>query len=419
MFRKKLKTVDDVVKWRLCTGCGACVSVCEQKSLEMIDVIDIGLRPLTDQKKCEKCGDCLKVCPGISIIHDKKYNSKNSIKELYKSWGPVLEVWEGYATDNEIRFLGSSGGITTALSLFCIEKKQMSGALQIKGNPEFPWKNIPFYSKTLDDLKKSTGSRYSPSSICEKFNWITEADSQSVFTGKPCDIAAMRKFQELNPDFSKKVGLVISIFCAGTPSTRGTINVLKSLNVNRDELQELRYRGKGWPGMASAKMRGNGNIEPQMTYRESWDKILNPCVQFNCRICPDHTGELSDISCGDPWYCEIDKDDPGRSLILVRSEKGRKILKEAKKEGYIEIEQKSPEIVSVSQDSLLRNRQHLYGRLLAMRLTGLPAPKYSGFNLRMNFNDLSLPDKIRSVVGTIKRIFKRGMIFPQHINKQK
>ena len=63
------------------------------------------------------------MCPGIEIAHQPSHNK--IIAELNQSWGPVLEVWEGYATDPEIRYKGSSGGAATALALYCLEKKKL------------------------------------------------------------------------------------------------------------------------------------------------------------------------------------------------------------------------------------------------------------------------------------------------------
>ena len=37
-------------------------------------------------------------------------------------------------------------------------------------------------------------------------------------------------------------------------------------------------------------------------------------------MCADHTGEFADIAVGDPWYRPHLDDEPGRSLVLARSE---------------------------------------------------------------------------------------------------
>ena len=403
---EKFTRIDQVVAWRLCTGCGACVSACPENNIQLIDVPDQGIRPIVDSAKCKKCGDCIKVCPGIELSH-QPFNSQ-TIPELRRAWGPVLEIWEGYATDPEVRFKGSSGGVATALALFCLENEDMAGVLHIGANPESPIQNVAVLSKSKQEILDCTGSRYSPAAPCERLDWIEQLESKCVFIGKPCDVAAVRKSQVINPILNEKVGLAISIFCAGTPSTAGTYKVLESLGVKPEEVEEFRYRGHGWPGMTTVKVKGSEQTH-QMPYEESWGNILSNYTQFRCRLCPDSTGEFADISCGDPWYREVGPGEPGRSLVLVRTERGHRILHRAMEAGYIELERVQPGVLPASQKALLNKRQNLFGRLLAMRILRVPVPNYRGFALFRNWLRLPAIQKMSSVLGTFRRILTRRL----------
>ena len=147
-------------------------------------------------------------------------NSNGAIKQLGKRWGRIIELWEGYAADPEIRFKGSSGGLCTALSLFCLEKGYAGGVLHIGSDPERPLKNKTVRSASREELVSRTGSRYSPASPCDGLECIEEARHPSVFVGKPCDVAGLRMAQAIHPELEQKTFLVIGFFCAGTPSTR-------------------------------------------------------------------------------------------------------------------------------------------------------------------------------------------------------
>jgi coenzyme F420 hydrogenase subunit beta len=320
-------------------------------------------------------------------------------------------VWEGYATDPEIRFKGSSGGAATALALYCLEKEAMAGVLHTGSDPKQPLSNIPVFSRNREELLRCTGSRYSPASPCEKLDMIKDAGGMCVFLGKPCDVAALRKMQMLEPAVNKNVGLAIGIFCAGTPSTEGTYKLFDRLNVKPDEVKEIRYRGCGWPGMTSVTLNGDTQEKRQITYEESWGNILSHYVQFRCRLCPDSTGEFADISCGDPWYRVIKPGEAGRSLILSRTKRGQEILQKAVKAGYIELERAQPAVLSASQQSLLNKKKMLFGRLLMMRVMFTPTPRFKGFSLLSNWRQLSWSDKLRSVLGTLYRILNRGWMF--------
>lgn len=135
-------------------------------------------------------------------------------------------------------------------------------------------------------------------------------------------------------------------------------------------------------------------------------------------MCPDSTGEFADISCGDPWYLEIEPDEPGRSLVLVRTERGQRMLRRAMEAGYIELESVQPEVLVASQKSLLNKRRNLWGRLFAMRIMRIPVPHFEGFLLFSNWWGLSVSKKTRSIAGTFKRIFQRRWYKPLKGHKE-
>ena len=340
----KLQNIQKIASWRLCVGCGACVYACPENNITLVDVVDDGIRPLVDPDGCKLCGECLKLCPGYETIHSSFDDVPKLIPGLKKGWGPVLEIWEGYAADKNVRYNGSSGGLTSALALYCLEKKGMEGVLHIGTNKEKPWENKTVFSKNREDILSRTGSRYAPASPCDGLSYIENASRQCVFIGKPCDITGLKKAQNLKPMLDKNTGLVIGIFCAGTPSTQGTLELLKRCNIDTNEIEDIRYRGKGWPGTFSVKLKGEKAQNYNISYAESWG-FLNKYRPYRCYLCPDGTSEFADISCGDLWYRETKEDALGYSLVLVRTEKGRKILNRAIKAGYVSLKRADPTIL--------------------------------------------------------------------------
>ena len=330
---------------------------------------------------------------------------------LTEGWGPVLEVWEGHATDKAIRFDGSSGGLASALALYCIENEGMQGVVHVGNDSEEQYKNKSTFSRTRDEILATTGSRYSPASPCDLFQAIEDAKGACVFIGKPCDVEGLRKTQSIRPNLSKNVGIAIGIFCAGTPSTQGTIDLLAKYGISHEDVEEIRYRGRGWPGSFSVRLKNDSEWRELATYEEAWG-FLQAYRPYRCHVCPDGTSEFADISCGDPWYRSIDADEPGKSLVLVRSKKGREIVKGAIQAGYVQLIPVQPEVLELSQKELLRKRGAIWGRVTTMKTLGIPAPHFQGFSLFRNWLKLSTGQKIRSTLGTAKRIITRNYFRP-------
>ena len=423
----KINNVNDVATHRLCLGCGACFSICPEQKIDLVDIEDDGIRPIWlggreagTPECCVDCQLCLEVCPGINTsITGRSLSDCKVDPEIVKKWGPFLELWEGYASNKEIRVKGSSGGLCTALSIFCLEEGFAGGVLHIGSDPNSPLKNRTFRSTTKDELIARTGSRYSPASPCDSLKKIESSHNASVFIGKPCDVAGLRMAQKLRPELAKKTALTIGFFCAGTPSTRGTLDLLKANKVDPSSIEAMRYRGEGWPGMATVHFKQNDRDDLKMTYKESWG-FVQKYRPFRCYLCPDLTAEFADISVGDPWYREVDENEPGRSLILIRTERGREIFHQAMEKGYVKAELADPEIIYQSQKNLLGKRQAIWGRLLAMKLLRIPYPKLEGFHLFENWLDLPFKEKVKSILGTAKRIVQRNYFKPlDYSNKNK
>ena len=410
----KVLNIRDVAESQLCCGCGVCAYLSPDE-IKIKDVTDHGRRPVleNDTVKDERSIEAFKSCPGIELEHDFDPETPGLIKELTNAWGPVYGLWEGYATDEQLRFSGSSGGAASALSLFALEGKKFHGVLHTAARSDIPYLNETVMSHNRGELASRTGSRYAPASPCEGLQKIEDAPAPCVFIGKPCDVAGAQRARKLRPSLDKNLGLTIAFCCAGTPSTKGTLEMLKQMGVSDpSKLISIRYRGNGWPGKATAVSRNDDGSEAtaQLTYGQSWGGILQKHRQWRCYLCVDHTGEFADISVGDPWYGGVPEDAPGRSLILARTERGKQFLADAIEAGYLKAEPAEPWKLRASQTGFLPNRGKVWARIWALRLMGAAVPRYLRMPMaRYWWSDLGLKDKINSFVGTIRRVYQKKL----------
>ncbi len=258
----------------------------------------------------------------------------------------------------------------------------MHGVLHVGMDPDKPYLNQTVMSRSREELTGRTGSRYAPAAVCAELGAIESAASPCVLIAKPCDIAAAQKARRIRPALDRNLGLTISIFCGGTPSTRGTLELLKHLAVEPEDIGDLRYRGHGWPGMTGVNLKTSDDGQRvEMTYNKAWDTILTRHKPFRCHICPDGTGEFADIACGDPWYRPIEPGEKGETLIVVRTERGRELLRRAMAAGDISAQPRSASVLPGSQNGLLMRRRHASPKILALWLFMLPYPRFRGMSL--------------------------------------
>ena len=403
----RVRSIRDVVDHRLCIGCGACVHVLGQGAARMVDIPDKGLRPkLLRPLSAEEDRKALAVCPGLTVNAGAP---EASVAD--PAAGRALRVWAGYAADSEIRFHGSSGGVLTALSSYCLEHGKADFVAHTGMDSHSPWKNRSTVSRNRAELLQQAGSRYAPSSPCDLFSTIESSSGKAVFIGKPCDIAALRLTERRKPHFSERIAAVLTFFCAGTPSSQSVYELAReALGDDADQISRLKFRGEGWPGEFRVSLNGNGG-RSLYSYETSWGR-LQATRGLRCQLCADGMGELADVSCGDAWHRYNGDGNPGLSIVVARTQRGLDLVEEAIERGYLILDEVEPAEIAASQgsDSGIANRRRAtWGRLLVLRLLGIPRPQYVGFPLFSAWRQLPLRKKAKSVVGTVVRVFRKRL----------
>ncbi len=400
--------ITKAVACNLCTGCGACAGAFPD-FIKMVDDPVNGRRPVvaanTDGRKAAEAAATL--CAGIAVDYTT-LPRKDAIDAI---WGPVLATWEGYASDDEVRHRGSSGGAVTALALFALQSGVAGGVAHVRSRQDDPRFNEAVISRTREGLMPGAGARYAQASAAEAIGAIAASDHPVLFVGKPCDVASVRK-----AGIGDKLAVTIGIFCAGAPNLVATDRLLSRLGVPaKAKLTDLRYRGAGWPGLMQAKYIGDaGEVTSEgIPYAEGWGRILQSERRWRCRICTDHTGAFADISVGDPWHNPpAGNVDAGRSLIIARTATGLRLIEAALAAGVLVAVRGDRNVIAKAQPNLLASQGAVFGRRLVMRAFAMPVPQEKGLSLLPLWLRLPGREKLQSLAGTAKRIIRAKLWRP-------
>ncbi len=382
---------------KYCVGCKLC-QICSKAELA-VDEKGFSYPVSGDQNWLES------ICPiGNPPM---EYYDKSSV------WGRTKGVYLGWSLNAKTRKAASSGGVLTEICCFLLRTGVVDGIIHISANPNCQTKNLTSISYTEKDIISKSGSRYSISSPLEILD-KTDSTKKYALVGKPCDIVALRKFQTMNETVKDMIPITLSFFCMGLPSEKAQEKLLEVLDTDFGKLRKLTYRGNGWPGFATAI--NNDGSSKEIDYSSMWGKILGRDVMSACRFCLDGIGEAADISCGDAWY-ESNNGKPdfseheGRNVVFARSDLGYKILNEMIEKKVIILERMDDyeKYLSKVQNSQLIRRASMRGRILTMRLLRRPYPIYPAKLLNSYSHNISLKQRVRSFLGTWKRVIKGGI----------
>ena len=406
--------ITHTVACNLCTGCGACAAAFPAL-IRMVDDPVNGRRPVVAPTMAglEAAKAAASLCAGSGA----DYTTLDRKDAVDQDWGPVLATWEGWAADEEIRHRGSSGGAVTALSLFALSSGVVGGVAHIAPRVNDPRLNEAVISRDRTGLLRGAGSRYAQASPAEALGEIRSGEVPVAFVGKPCDVASVAKAKAADAGLAAKLPLPIAIYCAGAPNLVATDRLLDRLGVPKEAtLTDLRYRGDGWPGLMQARYLDENGVEQVsegIPYSEGWGRILQSERRWRCRICTDHTGAFADISVGDPWHNPpTGKADAGRSLIVARTSAGLKLIEDAIAAGALVATRTERDVIARAQPNLMAAQGAVWGRRLAMRVTGMKVPADKGLRLFRYWLRLPLREKAQSLGGTIKRIVRAKLWRP-------
>ncbi|MBE6588777.1 MAG: 4Fe-4S dicluster domain-containing protein [Ruminococcaceae bacterium] len=303
----------------LCYGCGACANACRLDAITMEKASDGFLYPVVDETKCVHCNACKNVCPALQAKFD---NDKKP------------EVFAVMA-DDSIREKSASGGMFTLLADYALEKNAYICGSAF--NDDFRGAHHIMINNR-DDLDKLRRSKYMQSENADIYVSIKEkldAGEFVMFTGTPCQCAAVKTF--LKKPYENL--LLVDLICHGTPSALAWNKFLEETAPNK-EIKDVNFRYKGLKGWS---VTTHIEFEDGTEYtKHSKEDLFEQAATKNfisrksCGSCQfARVPRQADLTIGDFWdihkYKKSLDDRKGTSAVIINNEKGKRFFEEVLK----------------------------------------------------------------------------------------
>lgn len=301
-----------------CCGCEACTISCPTKVLKMEINFEGFYYPKRDiNKKCIHCNKCIKVCPLIHLQKRKKI-------DLY---------YAGFSKNDQVVLDSSSGGIFSEM-IYALSNK-FQDTIYFAGvvwNSSFTGTKY-YIGKTEDDLSKIRKSKYIQArkkSIYMEIKNLLKSGEKVVFTGCPCEVAAL--YNILGKEYDNLY--TIDLVCQGPTSPIAMQQYVKRIEKkkhSRIKTLNMRYvNSKEWiPQWINIHFENGAKI-----LKPFYETDLGRCVHImqrkSCYSCHfTDSNHVADVTLGD-YHGATEEDmsynSKGTSIVIANTTKGKWML---------------------------------------------------------------------------------------------
>ncbi len=377
--------ISETVKPGLCARCGACVPICPRK---IIKLNEQHYPYIENMDRClSKCNMCINICPGKTVDFnswdDEIYGKRPHPESIT---GIVKNSLVGYSVNKTIREIGASGGIVTQLLAYMLEKDKIDGALVLGSEVNEKGYHIkPVIARSVEELKKTTRSKYLISPQLTRIQEIIETDGRYAIVALPCQTHAIRKYLKISRKLRERVKLVIGLHCNTVYEPYLLDEMIAIGGYKREEITNVEFRGGEWPGYIEFTLK-DGEVVRPFKFEEVKDAINTLKLFYSprrCNLCLDFSAEYADLTVADPWLRGKDgsylyDDTQGWTTILTRTETGDRIIQDAVSDGYIITEDIPLRTYMMSFERNASYKRNYVPKNIKMRqMFRVPIPEYS------------------------------------------
>ena len=371
----------------LCIGCGLCQEIAGPDRVRCTVTPNGYERPVIvghlDHETVDRIYD---VCPAVRVdgLPDRLIDDATTIDPV---WGPLRRIVRAWATDPDVRFQGSTGGVLTALGVHLFDTGKVDAILHVGPSTTHPTHGESRISRSADDVRACVGSRYGPTAALVRLEEALASADRLAVIAKPCDLSALRNLARTDPRIDRQIRYWLTLVCGGFLPPQSMNQFLAKQSIQLSEVSALRYRGHGCPGPTRIETRDGRVIEK--TYLELWgDDETAWHLPYRCKICPDGIGESADIAAADTWpggspTPAMLEDDLGTNAVLARTVTGARLLADAEADGHLVIEREATvDELTDWQPHQVAKKKAAWARLAGRRRAGALTLESAGLRLR-------------------------------------
>lgn len=317
----------------LCAVCGACVGYCPY-----IKTFGEQVAVIHDCKLCD--GVCYRVCPRCFTDYAGMRQKVFGDSDFDRILGTYTSISLARAREEGIRSRGQYGGVVTALSRHAMQQGQIDCALMAGGGPGGA---KPSLCASPEEILEMAGSKYTAVPTLSLFQEAVRNGFQKIgVVGRPCQVIASRKMQQVEEINGQRLALVIGLFCFWSLSAEFH-SFLKKKGLGKCSRMDIPKDG--------VYFQKEDGEQVKLPLEE-----IRPFIKNTCLSCYDPISELADISVGSTEH------DPGWNTLVVRTRKGQQLVEESVAAGVLKLKPYPQELLPVLRQAVFQKKKRVLQR---------------------------------------------------------
>jgi len=365
LAKKIRRDITEVVDNYLCHSCGSCFSACGDDCISYEQSTAGYFSPKIDYDACTRCGLCFDVCPGEHF--NKKLIEKTKSDPFV---GDITKTLVGKATNQNIYLNSQSGGVTTALLKYLLDKKIVSAVVVTQMN-DVSLKSEAKIVTNSNELLKSQKSKYVPTNLTSIIPELLEIEGKIAVVGLSCHMHGLENLTRMKKKLNDKL-IKIGLICDRV-MLYSAVNYFTQ-RVTPKKVEKFVFRDTSnspYPGDISFYEDGKLQIMDKKN-RKNMKDFFTPT---RCMLCFDKMNIYSDVVLGDPHGIDgVDREN-GESLVLIRTPLGEEIISGALENNDISLRDASLEQAIAGQGIELK-RKKFNANIRAWEEMGNKVPTY-------------------------------------------
>jgi coenzyme F420 hydrogenase subunit beta len=326
------KRLEEVIRHRNCSGCGACVLYSNGSSV----MVRTPAGPIPETGGAVFTEEALQVCPGIGIHYPALYDYHYGDQPSNYLHGKIEQARIGHAWSEELRRRGASGGVITSTLLFLLREKRVDGVVCVRQGLPSPLKASALIARREEEIVAAMQSVYIPVSVLNILQDFVPGERYAMVC-LPEQSAALRKLQSLGHPAALQVKYVLGPY-TGTalyPSAIDAFLRMKRVAKN-DRVTSLRWREGEWPGHLEIRTVSGKVLQSKKIY---YNFLIPFFITHTSLRSMDFVNEFADMSVGDAWSPKYEREGKGFSVFVTRTREMEEIVREMKSRGLMEAEE--------------------------------------------------------------------------------